>query len=76
MYGLDARKDPSRLKLSSPPPLNWLGPQDSLWRTIRFEQRSDQQVLHYTVHIVATNNSGPTTRNLPPSPTALSFELS
>lgn len=56
LYGLDARKDPSRLKLTAPPALTWLAPHDSLWRTMRFEQRSDQQrPLHVTAHLVITN---------------------
>lgn len=37
LYGLDARKDPTRLGLSAPPPLTWLPPNTALWRTLRFE---------------------------------------
>lgn len=54
MYGLDARKDPSRLKLSAPPTLTWLQTnQMSLWRTMRFEEKYESVLgRHFTVHIV------------------------
>lgn len=45
MYGLDARKDPARLGLAAPPPLTWLQPGMSLWRTLRFEDRPVQTAV-------------------------------
>lgn len=53
LYGLDARKDPSRLKLSGPPSLSWLAPGESLWRTMRFEHcLRERETLHYTAHVL------------------------
>jgi hypothetical protein len=52
MYGLDARKDPSRLKLASPPTLSWLHPPVALWRTMRFEEKREENYRHFTVHIL------------------------
>lgn len=40
MYGLDARKDPSKVSLSSPPSMSWIPQGKNLWRTIRYESSS------------------------------------
>ncbi len=53
LYGLDARKDPARLGLNAAPSLSWLQLNQSLWRTMRFEDRSDSTTIrHVTVHVV------------------------
>lgn len=59
MYGLDARKDPARLKLTSPPNLAWLQPPMTLWRTMRFEEKREANPRHVTVHILVNPSRGP-----------------
>lgn len=71
-YGLDARKDPSLLKLSAAPTLTWLPPGRSLWRTLRYSERksSSEEIsteeftyinrkIHITMHILASPNRHP-----------------
>jgi len=65
MYGLDARKDPSLLRLSAAPTLTWIPPGRSLWRSLRYSDRKGapneaieaaRKKLHLTMHILVLPN--------------------
>lgn len=82
LYGLDARKDPARLKLTTPPALTWLQPGTSLWRTMRFEERGEASLRHLTVQIVIHHGGGGglppgagRSTPLTPGPIMLRFEV-